>query len=82
MKMVYKIIDWVLLGAILLMLLVIYFKMPPTVGDMASAKTTSEKQRINSKRPLVIVGGTVTADIPFTVDVNVENEPLSVEIWR
>ncbi len=80
--MVYKIIDWVLLGAILLMLLVIYFKMPPTVGDMASAKTTSEKQRINSKRPLVIVGGTVTADIPFTVDVNVENEPLSVEIWR
>jgi len=38
MKLIYKIIDWILLIAIFIILLLIYLKTPPTLEDLTKAK--------------------------------------------
>lgn len=40
MKLIYKIVDWILLVAILIILLLIYLKMPPTLADLTEANKT------------------------------------------
>lgn len=82
MKLIYKIVDWILLTIILIILILMYLRMPPTMGDIISAETPEAKQRLWHKYPVVRIGGSVDIGSIFgTVDVNVENEPLIVEIW-
>jgi hypothetical protein len=40
MKLIYKVIDWILLIAIFIILLLIYLKTPPTLSDLAKANKT------------------------------------------
>jgi len=46
MKLIYKIIDWILLIAIFIILLLIYLKTPPTLSDLTKAKQLDEKHNI------------------------------------
>ena len=45
MKLIYKIIDWILLTIILIILILMYLRMPPTMGDIVSAETPEAQQR-------------------------------------
>lgn len=80
MKLIYKIIDWILLTIILIILILMYLRMPPTMGDIISAETPEAKQRLWYKYPVVRI--IEPLEVWGTVDVNVENEPLIVEIWE
>lgn len=82
-------IRWVivaLLTGILGTQMLILFRMPaawPTIQAVQNAKTDDARKGLLLGIPLVrIQGGTVSADITGTVDVEVQNTPLGVEIYR
>ena len=79
MKLIYKIVDWILLTIILIILILMYLRLPPTMGDIVNAETPEAQQRLWHKYPVVRI--VEPLEIWGTVDVNVENEPLAVEIW-
>jgi hypothetical protein len=78
-----------LLSGILIMQVALYFRIPniPTRGEFIAAAKAAPKdnrreaiQRLRMKLPMVYVEGSV--DIEGTVNVEVENTPLDVEIVR
>ena len=75
-----------LLTGILGTQVLILFRMPassPTIRAVQNAKTDDARTELLLSIPLVrIQGGTVNADITGTVDVEVQNTPLGVEVYR
>lgn len=68
------------LVAILMVQIAILMRMPsppPTMDELRSA-SADEKTAVLMRRPLVLVAGSIEVD--GTVDVNVENAPLQVEV--
>jgi len=58
-------------------------KTPPTIGAVRNAKTNDARTELLQSIPLVRVqGGTIDADITGTVDVEVQNTPLEVQVYR
>ncbi len=81
--------KWVvvaLLASIQFTLVVILLRMPvsaPTISDLKSAKNDETRSKLIQKIPLVHVSsGTIDANIIGTVDVEVHNTPLEVQIQR
>jgi hypothetical protein len=68
-------LNTLLLVAILVALILIWMRMPPTIEDFRNV-TSQNRSALMGRCPLV------QADIRGTVDVNVENTPISVEIER
>lgn len=84
-----SVVNWIvvmLLLAILITQVLILLRMPsftPTVRMLRNAKTYDEFQQILDGIPLVWVhGGDIRADIAQTVDVEVINTPLEVQLYR
>jgi len=75
-----------LLAAILVTQVLILLRMPtppPTIGAVRNAKTSSARTELFQSIPLVRVqGGTIDAEITGAVDVEVQNTPLEVEVYR
>ncbi len=81
--------NWIviaLLAAILSTQVLILLRMPaspPTIGAVRNAKTDDARTELLQSIPLVRVqGGTIDADITGTVDVEVQNTPLEVQVYR
>ena len=81
MKLWYKIIDWILLLLILVIVGLMYLRMPPTVGEIRKANIKT-KQKLWQKYPVVKIVDPI--EVIGTVDVDgsvcIENEPLDVNI--
>jgi len=75
-----------LLAAILATQVLILLRIPvspPTIGAVQNAKTDDEANQLLLRSPVVLVqGGSIKADIIGTVDVEVQNTPLDVEVYR
>ncbi len=81
--------NWLIVGllaAILAIQVLILLRMPdspPSTKALREAKPGKERAELLQSIPLVRVeGGTIDADITGTVDVEVQNTPLEVEIYR
>ena len=74
----------ILLAAILVTQILILLRIPtspPTIGEVRNAKTNDARTELLQSIPLVRVqGGSIDADVTGTVDVDVQNTPLEVEI--
>ncbi len=78
----YRIVVVVLLAAVLVVQLLIFYRMQtgsPTLADLRKAKPEQRPEML-LRIPLVRVEGTV--DVAGTVDVDVNNTPLEVQIVR
>ena len=63
----------ILLAGVLVLLVLIWHRMPPTAGEIAAAKG-SDRKALTMRQPVV------RATITDTLDVNVENTSLDVEV--
>lgn len=79
MKLIYKIIDWILLCAILLTLVSILQRMPPTFGDWMNMKNEKQAMNIMKRRPIILIETDGPIEVDGTVDVG--NIPLEVYTW-
>jgi hypothetical protein len=73
MKSIADITTNLLLAIIALILFLIWHRMPPTVAEIAAAKG-ADRKALTMKQPVV------KAVIPDTIDVNVENSSLDVDV--
>lgn len=79
MEKILRLINCILLAAILLVLISIMKKMPPNINDLLKAREDKISMEIlRNKVPLVKTFGTVDVDVNNEVDVNVTNTPLEV----
>jgi hypothetical protein len=63
------------IGTIAAFAVLIYQRIPPTLGEYAAAKANRTLQKVVSARMPIIA-------VPDTVNVNVDNDPLTVELDR
>ncbi len=76
-------LNTLLLTAILTTLLLIWQRMPPTVGDLKGVKG-DERKALLLRRPAIQIEGEVTGDVSASIaeplEVKVVNDPLDVFI--
>ena len=73
------VITNVLLFLIVTFLFLIYQKMPPTLGEIQNAK---DPEKVFGKMPFVKISGSVDVDVDTPLQVEIDNQPIEVEVSR
>ncbi len=83
MKNATAILNAVLLFGILVVLVLILRRMPPTVGDRSAAKDTAAKRALRFRQPIVTVHDPIDVHVESgSIDVEPGSTPLPVTIER
>lgn len=86
MKLTSQIVTNVLLAAILTVLVLIWQRMPPTLGDFLALKSNKEAHiALQAKQPVVraVIPDTLGVDvINRSLDVHIQNTPIEVRVEK
>ena len=68
-------------AGVLLVLVLIWHRLPPTAGEISAAKTSEAKRAIRLKRPAIALTDTIDVNVEnSTLDVNVENAGFDANV--
>lgn len=82
MEKIFRFINTLLLAGILVVLIFVLKKMPPSVNDLIKVRNNEEAlEKLSYRIPLVKTYGTASVWVDNEVDVNVTNTPLEIEQW-
>lgn len=81
MEKIIRVLNCIFLAGILFVLILIFIRIPPNRGDFAKARNNKALQALHRKVPVMRITGTVDTQVENTVDVEVRNTPLEVEIY-